>query len=133
MADDRQQITQVLTSFFTEECEWERVCDQNLVNDSEQEIIIMNIFKKYCTPKKRIYGDPAIRSYGYNGIYNYNPQTMDIESIEINGNKAIVTIISTEPLRELYQFVLKKTVNGWLIDSKKMYSTWEQKWKNTIL
>ena len=133
MADDRQEIIQVLTSFFTEECEWERVCDQNLVNDSEREIIIMNILKKYCTPKERKYGDFAIRSYGYDGIYNYNPQKIDIESIEINRNKAIVTIISTEPLRELYQFILKKTTNGWLIDSKKMYSTWEQKWKNAIL
>lgn len=133
MADDRQEIIQVLTSFFTEECEWERVYDQNLVNDSDREIIIMNIFKKYCTPKERKYGDFAIRSYGYDGIYNYNPQKIDIESIEINRNKAIVTIISTEPFRELYQFILKKTANGWLIDSKKMYSTWEQKWKNTIL
>ena len=133
MPDDRQEIIQVLISFFTEECEWERACDQNHVSDSDQGMMIMNTFKKYCTPRVRKYSEYPIRSYGYDGVYNYDPSKIDIENIEINRNKAIVTIMITEPFRERYQFILKKTTNGWLIDSKKMYSTWEQKWKNAVL
>lgn len=92
MPDDRQEIIQVLISFFTEECELERACGQNLVNDSGQ-----NTFNKYCTPKKLNYGDYTTRSYGYDGVYNYDHSKIDIENIEINRNKAIVTIIITEP------------------------------------
>jgi len=133
MIDDKQDIINVLVAFFTEECEWEKLCDHNLINDSERKQIIDNIFNKYCIPKERKYSDLANRSYGYDGIYNYNPATENIESINIIRNKAVVTTISKEPFSESFQYILRKTQKGWLIDSKKIYSAWEQKWKRAIL
>lgn len=93
MEEDRQKIEQVLRSFFTEEMEWERLCDNQLLTESERNQIIASIFDKYITPKERKYGDPAIRSYGNDGIYNYNPENENIESIDISGSKAVVTTI----------------------------------------
>lgn len=133
MEEDKQKIEQVLRSFFTEEMEWERLCDKKLLSEQERNQIIDNIFDKYITPKERKYGDPAIRSYGNDGIYNYDPEKENIESIEISGSKAIVTTIREEPFREKFQYALRKTDKGWLIDSKKIYSTWEKKWKRGVI
>lgn len=133
MEEDRQKIEQVLRSFFTEEMEWERLCDNQLLTDAERNQIIASIFDKYITPKERKYGDSAIRSYGNDDIYNYNPEKENIESIDISGSKAVVTSIKEDPFRESSQYVLRKTNKGWLIDSKKIYSTWEKKWKRTIV
>ena len=123
----------MLWSFFTEEMEWERLCDKELLSERERNKIIANIFDKYITPKVRKYGDPAIRSYGNDGIYNYDPEKETIESIEISGYKAIVNAIREELFRETFQYTLRKTDKGWLIDSKKIYSTWEKKWKRGVI
>lgn len=133
MEEDKQMIEQVLRSFFTEEMEWERLCDKELLSEQERNKIIANIFDKYITPKVRKYGDPVIRSYGNDGIYNYDPEKEIIESIEISGNKAIVNAIREEPFRETFQYTLRKTDKVWLIDSKKIYSTWEKKWKRGVI
>ena len=133
MEEDKQKIEQVLRSFFTEEMEWERLCDKELLSEQERNQIISNIFDKYITLKERKYGDPAIRSYGNDGIYNYDPEKEIIESIEIRGSKAIVNAIREEPFRETFQYTLRKTDKGWLIDSKKIYSTWEKKWKRGVI
>lgn len=133
MEEDKQKIEQVLRSFFTEEMEWERLCDKELLSEQERNQIISNIFDKYITLKERKYGDPAIRSYGNDGIYNYDPEKEIIESIEIRGSKAIVTTTREETFRETFQYALRKTDKGWLIDSKKIYSTWEKKWKRGVI
>ena len=133
MEEDKQMIEQVLRSFFTEEMEWERLCDKELLSEQERNKIIANIFDKYITPKVRKYGDPVIRSYGNDGIYNYDPEKEIIESIEISGNKAKVNAIREEPFRETFQYTLRKTDKVWLIDSKKIYSTWEKKWKRGVI
>ena len=133
MTDEKKIIEYVLLAFFTEEREWEKLCDHNLMSDSEREKVINSIFDKYCVPKERKYGDLAIRPYGNDGIYNYDPSSENIESINITGSKAIVTTIKKEPFRESFQYVLRKTKKGWLIDSKKIYSTWKQKWERAIL
>ena len=133
MEEDKQKIEQVLRSFFTEEMEWERLSDKELLSEQERNKIIANIFDKYITPKERKYGDPAIRSYGNDGIYNYDPEKEIIEAIEIRGSKAVVTAIREEPFRETLQYALRKTDKGWLIDSKKIYSTWEKKWKRGVI
>ena len=133
MEEDKQKIEQVLRSFFTEEMEWERLCDKELLSEQERNQIISNIFDKYITLKERKYGDPAIRSYVNDGIYNYDPEKEIIESIEIRGSKAIVTTTREETFRETFQYALRKTDKGWLIDSKKIYSTWEKKWKRGVI
>ncbi len=133
MEEDKQKIEQMLRSFFTEEMEWERLCDKVLLSEQERNQIIANIFDKYITPKERKCGDPAIRSYGNDGIYNYDPGKENIVSVEISGSKAVVTTLRDEPFRESFQYALKKTNKGWLIDSKKIYSTWEKKWKRGIV
>ena len=133
MEEDKQKIEQVLRSFFTEEMEWERLCDKELLSEQERNQIISNIFDKYITLKERKYGDPAIRSYGNDDIYNYDPEKEIIESIEIRGSKAIVTTTREETFRETFQYALRKTDKGWLIDSKKIYSTWEKKWKGGVI
>ena len=133
MEEDKQKIEQVLRSFFTEEMEWERLCDKELLSEQERNQIVSNIFDKYITLKERKYGDPAIRSYGNDDIYNYDPEKEIIESIEIRGSKAIVTMTREEPFRETFQYALRKTDKGWLIDSKKIYSTWEKKWKGGVI
>ena len=133
MEEDKQKIEQVLRSFFTEEMEWERLCDKELLSEQERNQIISNIFDKYITLKERKYGDPAIRSYGNDGLYNYDPEKEIIESIEIRGSKAIVTTTREETFRETFQYALRKTDKGWLIDSKKIYSTWEKKWKRGVI
>ena len=133
MEEDKHKIEQVLRSFFTEEMEWERLCDKELLSEQERNQIISNIFDKYITLKERKYGDPAIRSYGNDGIYNYDPEKEIIESIEIRGSKAIVTTTREETFRETFQYALRKTDKGWLIDSKKIYSTWEKKWKRGVI
>ena len=133
MEEDKQKIEQVLRSFFTEEMEWERLCDKELLSEQERNQIISNIFDKYITLKERKYGDPAIRSYGNDGIYNYDPEKEIIESIEIRGSKAIVTTTREETFRETFLYALRKTDKGWLIDSKKIYSTWEKKWKRGVI
>ena len=133
MEEDKQKIEQVLRSFFTEEMEWERLCDKELLSEQERNQIISNIFDKYITLKERKYGNPAIRSYGNDGIYNYDPEKEIIESIEIRGSKAIVTTTREETFRETFRYALRKTDKGWLIDSKKIYSTWEKKWKRGVI
>ena len=130
---DKNEITQILMSFFQEEMAWEIMqCNPEISEDIKLATII-DIFDKYCTPKKRVIGNPETRSWGYDGVYNYNPDNEKITSITIDGVYAVVETVHTEPFDERFRFVMKKAKQGWRIDSKKMFLQWNQKCRNAII
>lgn len=130
---DKKEITQILMSFFQEEMAWEIMQCNPEISEDIKLATIKEIFDKYCTPKKRVIGNPETRSWGYDGVYNYNPDNEKITSITIDGVYAVVETVHTEPFDERFRFVMKKTKQGWRIDSKKMFLQWNQKWRNAII
>lgn len=135
------EIENQVYSFFKEMKLWEKLCNEVDNDDSltfeEQELKQISgakkIVQQFLTQKERKRGLPNNISYGDDGSYTYNPDEEKIVDIEIDKNTAIVSTEREKPMEEKNKYVLKNKNNKWLIDSKKSYSSWKNKWENSIL
>jgi NTF2 fold immunity protein len=89
------------------------------------------IFRRYCTPKTRVYGGPENFSIGGSPDYSADPDQEPITNIDSPSRQRIV--IETQQkfvVQYRCQYVLLKKHGKWLIDSKKI---WRAGWEQTTL
>jgi predicted CopG family antitoxin len=134
--EDIKDVNNVFQSFIKEKYEWEVHCnlldkDKSLSNDEKlekQKKSISDIFNKYCTQKERKEGLPNIISYNIVTVEEefIEEKITDIE--EVTSNKVILSTERKDSLNSKYQYIFERKRGVWLIDSKKRYSNWKQKW-----
>ena len=130
-------IQNLLLQFMQNMHEWEMMCndiDKQRELSSEEQFnkqreLVSKIFLTYCTPRERKYGRPNTISYGGEGSYEYDVDEEKITDIIDEGKNRIVVHTYREKMQ--YIFLLKK--GKWLLDSKKRYSSWKQKWLSVSL
>ena len=96
--------------------------------------MVSKIFLNYCTPRERKYGKPNTISYGVKGSYEYDVDEEKITDIVDEGkNRIVVHTYREEPMQEKMQYIFLLKKGKWLLDSKKRYSSWKQKWLSVSL
>ena len=134
-------LKELLSSFIREMNEWEKLCnktdsDNSLTHDAQMALLKEakeKIFDKYVTQRKRVRGGPDEISYGQEGSYDYDPENEIIFEITVDKNKATISTQNSIPMEERKQYLLKRTKTGWLIDSKKRYSFYKERWESVNL
>ena len=117
----------VLWAFCTAMCHWEREALRALPNPEDDaawrrywEQINASwrpIFDKYCTPRKRVYGQ---RRYSVGTPTQYQPRAERI--LEVSYKSPYRVVISTERTKGfegIYQYVLVRRGGRWLVDNRK--------------
>ncbi|MGI6153975.1 MAG: hypothetical protein ACOYJB_09135 [Christensenellaceae bacterium] len=89
-------------------------------------------FKKYTTPKKRVYScSPA--SFGFPARYQ-GLTAEHITAIDFaNEKRCEVTCKIPTGFRQTVKFIVLKKKDGWLLDSVKTYCKSDDKWSNSLL
>lgn len=139
--EDYNSICITFQSFLKEVYDWNVFCnkiekDTSLSNDEiqrRQKSKIADIVTKHCTSKKRVQDIPNCVSY-YVMSENDKPIQENILRIEESvTNKAILYSKREDTLQSEYQYVFIRKNSKWLIDSKKRYSQFKQKWVSASL
>jgi hypothetical protein len=126
-------ITGKMLGFLKEMYEWELFCkkvgqDTELTFEeqvSKQKELIIKILQKYCTQKDRLNGKPNVISYG-NYIDEHEEKILEI--IQEKENRICVYTQGATGETGKYLYILIKIKGEWLIDSKKRYSGFKNKW-----
>lgn len=138
----KETIQNILLQFMQSMHEWEMMCNE-IDKQSElpfeeqfnkQKELLLKIFMVFCTDRERKNGRPNTISYGTNGDYEYDINEEKITDIVEQGKDKIIVYTYREvPMqaKKQYIFLLKK--GKWLLDSKKRYSPWRQKWLSISL
>ena len=88
---------------------------------------LIEIFDKYVTKRKRVYGDPSSRSVG--DPPEYNPATNEILSCTEEGKKAYIEVQETVGFKLKLRYTLHKKHEGWRVDKREVYRKIENKWE----
>ena len=138
----KEAIENLLLQFMQNMHEWEVTCN-DIEKQSElsfeeqfnkQKELVSKIFLTYCTPRERKYGKPNTISYGVKGSYEYDVDEEKITDIVDEGkNRIVVHTYREEPMQEKMQYIFLLKKGTWLLDSKKRYSSWKQKWLSVSL
>ena len=96
--NDLEIAKNVVVDFIKEMNLWEKECNniEKEVSLSYQEKterkkeLLVKLFNKFCTNKKRTYGRPNVIDYGTNGYYEYDPDKEVIEEVTEENKKIIV-------------------------------------------
>ena len=139
--NDLEIAKNVVVNFIKEMNLWEKECNniEKEVSLSYQEKterkkeLLVKLFNKFCTNKKRTYGRPNVIDYGTNGYYEYDPDKEVIEEVTEENKKIIVITYRESPLKTKYMYILLKKGEYWLIDSKKKCFLLDDKWKPIFL
>lgn len=138
----RETIQGLLLQFMQNMHEWEMECNeiakQNELSfekqHDKQKKLLLNIFAVSCTVRERKNGRPNTISYGTNDYFDYDVTEENIiDIVEEGENKIIVHTYRVAPSAEKMQYVFLFKKGKWLIDSKKRYSSWKQKWQPVSL
>lgn len=139
---ENQEIARkIVEEFIFAMNEWEKQCnkiaEEKLSFEEEhqkQKELVEKIFLKFCTQKERKQSRPNTISYGRESSYEYDPNNEKIISIvEEKKSKIIVSTFREKPMEEKRQYIILCKEGNWLIDTKKYYSNWKQKWLNASL
>ena len=102
---------------------WEKECnkiEEKDIDETEQfrlqKQMLTDIFSEYCTERKRQNGRPNTISYGEEGSFEYDPEEERIITTNECENKVLITTLLWKG-------------GKWLLDSKKRYSRWKNKWE----
>lgn len=138
----KETIQDLLLQFMRDMHEWEIACN-DIEKQSElsfeeqfnkQKELVSKIFLTYCTPRERKYGRPNTISYGEEGSNEYDVDEEKITDIAEEGkNKIVVYTYREVPMQEKKQYIFLLKKDKWLLDSKKRYSSWKQKWLSVSL
>ncbi|EJE3221906.1 hypothetical protein M4E85_000101 [Salmonella enterica] len=84
------------------------------------------IFEKYCTKKERKYGRQTAMDVCFPPDYDLDND--EILDIEINKNKAIITVQKHTGFKDKFRYTLHFKNNEWRIDKRERFSSGENKW-----
>lgn len=138
----KETIQNLLLQFMQNMHEWEVVCNdiakQNELSFEEQfnkqKELVSKIFLNYCTSRERKNSRSTTISYGNEGSYEYDIDEEKITDIVEEGKDRIVVHTYREvPMQEKKQYIFLFKKGKWLLDSKKRYSSWKQKWLSDSL
>ena len=138
----KETIQNLLLQFMQNMHEWEVVCNdiakQNELSFEEQfnkqKELVSKIFLNYCTSRERKNSRLTTISYGNEGSYEYDIDEEKITDIVEEGKDRIVVHTYREvPMQEKKQYIFLFKKGKWLLDSKKRYSSWKQKWLSDSL
>ena len=138
----KETIRDLLLQFMQNMHEWEVMCNdiakQNELSFEEQfnkqKELVSKIFLNYCTSRERKNSRPTTISYGNEGPYEYDIDEEKITDIVEEGKDRIVVHTYREvPMQEKKQYIFLFKKGKWLLDSKKRYSSWKQKWLSVSL
>ena len=138
----KETIRDLLLQFMQNMHEWEVMCN-DIARQSElsfeeqfnkQKELVSKIFLTYCTSRERKNSRPTTISYGNKGSYEYDIDEEKITDIVEEGKDRIVVHTYREvPMQEKKQYIFLLKKGKWLLDSKKRYSSWKQKWLSVSL
>lgn len=138
----KETIQNLLLQFMQNMHEWEVTCN-DIAKQSElsfeeqfnkQKELVSKIFLTYCTSRERKYSRPTTISYGNEGSYEYDVDEEKIaEIVEEGKNRIVVQTYREVPMQERKQYIFLFKKGKWLLDSKKRYSSWKQKWLSVSL
>lgn len=138
----KETIQNLLLQFMQNMHEWEVMCN-NIDKQSElsfeeqfnkQKELVSKIFLTYCTSRERKNSRPTTIFYGNEGSYEYDINEEKITDIVEEGKDRIVVHTYREvPMQEKKQYIFLFKKGKWLLDSKKRYSSWKQKWLSVSL
>ena len=143
-AQDEIEIKKIILNFLTEMNEWEKQCNI-IANNSDltfeekflkKKEILKKIFNEVCTKKDRKNGKPNTIAYGDEEHFHYDLSKESITEIvedEKNSRKILVHTFRDDPMDEKFIYVVVKKKDKWLLDSKKRFSAWKDKWENVSL
>ena len=138
----KETIQNLLLQFMQNMHEWEVMCNdiakQNELSFEEQfnkqKELVSKIFLNYCTSRESKNSRPTTISYGNEGSYEYDINEEEITDIVEEGKDRIVVHTYREvPMQEKKQYIFLFKKGKWLLDSKKRYSSWKQKWLSVSL
>ncbi|MGC7559051.1 NTF2 fold immunity protein [Pasteurella sp. PK-2025] len=106
---------------------WER--EFNLSKSNSHNTLkfkLEEIFKQYCTNKRRKYGRPEV-------LYSEDPPEYDIneyiiESIELNDEKFIIYTKQKNKFQDRFRFFILQKNGQFKIDKKERFSKLNEKW-----
>jgi|GEM_PF-1131793 len=140
----KEQIIELMKSFFSEMNKWERECGaisdasetEDLDMDKEYRILCekkRSIFAKYCTTKNVQAVSEYNMSWGRKGDYKYDNERMSV--VELKENKDRITVITQrqKPMPEEHRFILLNEDEQWRLDSKKRRMIGDKTWKTDYL
>ena|SRR5688572_26233097 len=137
---EKIKVTNLLNQFMMEMNQWELSCVEQLKNlDLESDDLavkekkflsdLKNIYRKYCTPKKRKY--TRLGSYGIPP--NYDPSIEKIVGIVLdNPNKIIVHSQREFGIKTQYKYVVLRKNQKWLIDNRQRLDE-NGRWRSVVL
>ncbi|WP_299443478.1 NTF2 fold immunity protein [uncultured Aquimarina sp.] len=140
--EDKNIIDKLIIDFIRDMNDWEKYCleleeDESIPFNEEaikQKQKLIELFQNYCTDKDRKNGSPNTVTYGEEGSYVYDFEDEEIINIEEEkNNRVIVSTTRTKPMEKKHKYVVVKKSDKWLIDSKKRYSSYKEKWENVSL
>ncbi|MBV9850147.1 MAG: hypothetical protein JO250_10780 [Armatimonadetes bacterium] len=132
MADEPETPEEVLRGFWTEMHLWEWDAYRTMPGPSTAPVEVSRrhreragaemapIFEKYCTPKRRIYGQGIDRSIG--SPPEYDPDATAI--VDVTYESLVRVVVKTERRTGRHAkhiFVLLKRGGRWLIDNRFFY------------
>jgi hypothetical protein len=95
--------------------------------------LLRPLFEQYCTDKKRVYGGPESRSYGFPAKFNGIEEPVENKMEIKNKNRAEVYFKTETKFKDEYLFVLLRKNGQWKIDNYKYRRYEDTKWDNGIL
>ena len=94
-------------------------------------IDLIEIFDKYVTKRKRVYGDPSSRSF--KNPPEYNLATNEILSCTVEEKKTYIEVQESVGFKRKLRYTLHKKKEGWLVDKREVYRRLEDKWEGLSL
>lgn len=137
---EKMEVVNLLKQFMMEMTQWELSCVEQLKDlDLESDELtvkekrflsdLKNIYRKYCTPKKRKY--TRLGSYGIPP--NYDPSIEKIVDVVLDDpNKIIVYSQREFGIRTQYKYIVLRSNQKWLIDSRQRLDE-NGRWRNVVL
>jgi hypothetical protein len=135
-APDRSSPDRVLRQFILLMTRWEEAAlqNRNTLGDQGWSVIRMEmdqIFAECCTLKKRPQGRGG--SFGKPTAYDLEEELIASNMVSARRAEVVARKALMHPLRHDSLFVVKKTNDGWRIDSKKIRYIGLPDWQNDIL
>jgi hypothetical protein len=128
---------EVFKQFSIEMYEWNVLCIELENDDSQDEKQkyqsikgkLDEIFLEYLTIRKRSTGRQA--GYDFSTAHpEYNPETNEILSSVVEGNKAYIEVQETVGFKRKLRYTLHKKKDGWRIDKREHFDEFENKWRS---
>jgi|GEM_PF-2909127 len=157
MTDSEKEVLDIMLAYTTEKTLWENAMEYKGMTDmpekmekkpydyfkdfdmkqyaglTKDEIRAQYdiFFNRYTTPKKRAYGGST--HFRFPATYQGLSESDVSEIAFVNDKRCEITCKIPTGFKQTIKFIVLKKKDGWLLDSVKSYSRYEDKWSNSIL